>query len=198
MKIALAVALGGALGMGSDDSRERPVDRVGAAGWSGRTVGMSERGSHEMRLAKLASLGVDLIAYKFGRRQLSGPAAESKLVAILAWPHWWTGGKYSLTDAEADAVALWSIHEWVEDKCAPRPHGCGGAREVPAEQGIDGAQRMILCSQCNGTGKRRWKDEERMGAMGKAFPDAMDKAHQIIAEAEALATRRCRELLERW
>jgi hypothetical protein len=206
MKEAFAAVLGGLQSLGHDDARERPVDRLGALGAAARTApnetregAQVERANHELRQAWLASLGVDLVRFKFSRVEIAGKDAEDKLSAILAWSSWWTGRKVGLDPAQRDVVAWWAVHEWAEDRCPPRPDGCGGALQVPSSAApIDGAQPMVTCPQCGGMGKRKWKDEEREKAMGDPFSDAMDHAHRIIAHAESLAMRRGREMLERW
>ncbi len=193
MKGAFAAALGGFQSLGSDESRERPVDRLAALGAS-----QIARAEHELRQAHLASLGVDLIAFKFGGRKISRADAEDKLALILAWPTWWTGRKVELTPTQIDTVAWWAVTEWADDRCPPRPHGCGGALEVPnSAEPINGTQPMMVCAKCGGVGKRKWTDRERSLAMGETHPVGMDHAHRIIAFAESFAMRRGMEMLER-
>jgi hypothetical protein len=194
MKAALAAALGGFQSLGHDDLRERPVDRVGAAGAA------QIRGQGAELEAIKASLGVDLIRFKFSRIVRAGRDAEDMLSGILAWPSEWKPyGEVKLKARERGKVARWAIQEWAHDKCPPRPDGCGGAKEVPSSgQPIDGRQPMMSCPQCKGTGVRRWTDDDRIERMGADFSDGMARAHAIIGEAEALALRRARDLLERW
>jgi hypothetical protein len=87
--------------------------------------------------------------------------------------------------------------EWTEDRCPPRPHGCGGALEVPSAEKVEGAQPMMVCPACHGVGKRKWSDKDREKAMGNSFPVAMENAHRIIAHAESLAIRGAKQMLER-
>lgn len=151
------------------------------------------------REAIIASLGVDLLRYKWAGVDRAGPDAELQLCAILAWPKWWKGGKVGLKPGQREIVACWAIHEWANQSCPPRPDGCGGKGEVPAAgHSIDGTQPMRPCPVCSGTTRRRWKDEERLEAMGDLYGEGMGQAHRIIATAEALALRRGKELLERW
>lgn len=204
MKGLIAV-LAGMTSLSHDDARERPVDRLGAAGFGGRVVpdqtregANVERASHELRQAHLSSLGVDLIRYKFSGAQGAGSDAEDKLSLILGWPTQWAGRKVGLNAAQRDAVACWAIHEWAKDKCPPRPEGCGGAREVPSAEAVQGAQPMMDCPKCKGTGVRLWTNEERVEAMGDVFAVGMDSAHRIIAHAESLAVRTYKKMLEKW
>lgn len=206
MKEAFAAALGGFQSLGHDDVCERPVDRVGALGAGARTGpdetrdgAMVERGNHALRMAHLASLGVELVRFKHSMIEGARADAEDKLSAILAWPTWWALGRVALDPAQRDVVAWWAVHEWAEERCPPRPEGCGGALVVPSSQApIDGAQPTITCPKCGGVGKRKWSDEERAKAMGDPFAIAMDHAHRIIAHAESLGTRRGMEMLDRW
>jgi hypothetical protein len=194
MKAALAAALAGFQSLGHDDLRERPVDRVGAAGAA------QIRGQGAELEAIKASLGVDLIRFKFSRIDRAGKDAEDMLSGILAWPSEWKPyGNVKLCARERDLVARCAVHEWANDKCPPRPDGCGGALEVPsAEKAIDGRQPMMACPRCKGNGIRRWTDDDRVERMGAGFSEGMARAHAIIGEAEALALRRARDLLERW
>jgi hypothetical protein len=194
VKAAFIAVLTGLQSLKSEESRETPVDRLAALG-----AAQIRKAEEAHRLSILTSLGVDLIRYKYARVETAGPDSEDKLSAILAWPSWWTGRKVGLDAIQRDMVACWAIHEWYSDLCPPRPEGCGGALEVPsAAQPIDGAQPMMTCSRCGGTGKRRWTDRERVEAMGDTFGKGMDHAHRIIAFAEDLAMRRGKEMLERW
>lgn len=194
MKGAFVGVLGGFQSLDSDESCERPVDRLGAL-----AAAQIARAEESERSVILASLGVDLIRYKFAGVERAGADAEDRLSGIMAWPSWWTGGRVLLDPAQRDVVACWAVHEWAEDRCAPRPEGCGGALQVPsAAEPIDGAQPMMVCPTCGGTGKRRWTDAERIEAMGLAFPEGMAQAHKIIAFAEDLAMRRGKEQVERW
>lgn len=190
-----AAALGGFTGLGgTEDGRERPVDRVGAAG-----AMQIERAEDAEREAIQASLGVDLMRYKWAGVERAGTEAELQLMGILFWGKWWKGGKCPLTPAERERVACWAVHEWANQACPPRPDGCGGKGEVPtAGEPVAGMQPMMTCPVCHGTTKRRWTDEERVEAMGSAFEEGMAEAHRIISTAEALALRRGRQLLERW
>ena len=205
MKAAFAAVLGGMQNLDDCEHRERPVDRLAALAAGARCVpdedrngNQVRRATHEQRQAILASLGVDLVAFKHSQRALSGVNAFQALAEILAWPSWWPQGEVGLSPVERFAVARWAIHEWAEERCPPRPKGCGGALVVPTQDGVDGTQRTMICSVCAGTGKRRWSDQERTQAMGAAHDEGMNQAHRIIAHAEMIAVRRGAKMLERW
>jgi hypothetical protein len=194
MKRLFAGVLGGFQNLDADDFRERPVDRLGALG-----AAQIARADEALRLSVLTSLGVDLIRYKFAGVENACEDAQDKLSAALSWPKEWPGRKVPIDAATRDAVACWSIHEWRNDRCPQRPDGCGGAMEVPSSaQPIDGAQPMMVCPVCAGTGWRRWKDQERIEAMGEAFDKAMGIAHALISHAEDLAMKRGAEQVDRW
>jgi hypothetical protein len=194
MKSQFAGVLGGFQSLDSDDFRERPVDRLGALG-----AAQIARADEALRLSVLTALGVDLIRYKFAGVDTAGKDAEDKLSAALSWPKEWPGRNVLLDAAQRDVVARWSVHEWRNDKCPPRPDGCGGALEVPSSARlIDGAQPMMVCPKCRGTGWKRWSDEERRAAMEDTFSKAMGIAHALIAHAEDLAMKRGKEQVERW
>lgn len=192
MKQALAGVLGGFQNLDHDDSRERPVDRLAAAG-----AAQIARAQEAEQDALLCSLGVDLIRFKFAGVERAEADAQDQLAGILAWERWWR--PFPIPGArDLDVVATWAVHEWRNDRCPQRPRGCGGALEVPTQDGVDGAQRMMVCPICWGVGLRRWTDEERIKAMGQPFDQAMSRAHAVILYAEDLAMRRGREQVERW
>lgn len=189
MKQALALSLAGFQGLGGDDSRERPVDRVAAAGAIQIRHALEAKFNSELR-----SLGVDLIAFKFGNRASSKADAEDKLaIAIAHFP------KLRLSAKERTKIAKWAVQEWAIDMCPM----CHGAKEVPDSRGIEieGRQPMKPCpptNGCGGTGKRRYSDAERMEALGAQFDRALSEAHGLIGRAEDLAVRAAKEMLERW
>jgi hypothetical protein len=192
MKGAIVAALGGFQNLDSDEARERPIDRIAAMGAA--QIARAEECEQE---AIICSLGVDLIRFKFAGVERAEADAQDQLAGILAWVRWWK--PFPVPGArDLDVVATWAVHEWRNDKCPQRPKGCGGALEVPAHDGVDGAQRMQVCPICRGTGLRRWSDQERLEGMGQAFDQAMSRAHAIIHYAESLALRRGKEQTERW
>jgi hypothetical protein len=191
MKQSLAGVLSGFQGLGGDDFRERPVDRLAALG-----AIQIVRGRDAARESTLCSLGVDLIAFKLGHRASSKPDAEDKLSLVLAWtdPEGKNTWKLRLTAKERDRVAVWAVQEWTVD-CCPT---CNGSAQIPIQQDTDGAQPMKPCPSCDSTGKRRYSDRERIEALGGDFDKAMSTAHGIIGQAEALAVRAAKQMLERW
>lgn len=170
-----------------DDLRERPIDRLGALGAIQIRVADEARDASE-----LASLGVDLIAFKYGNRAASKQSAEDALASILAWPTW----SLKVSPMERVRIAEQSLMEWAIDICP----ACQGARVVPShhQTGLEGFQPMQPCSTCSGSGKRRYSDLERVEAMGEAFSRAMYTAHGIIGRAESLAVAGAKDMLERW
>lgn len=196
MKGACAAVLAGFQGLGGDDSRERPVDRLAALGVIGREIPDERNGRQIARAAialqeaHLCSLGVDLIGFKFAHRTTAKKDAEDKLALALAWPQW----KLRITSRERDRVAMWTVMEWAVDMC-PR---CAGASVIPDQAHREGAQPMKPCPECNSTGKRRYSDHERKEALGGVYDKALSVAHGLIGRAEDLAVRGAKTMLERW
>lgn len=97
-------------------------------------------------------------------------------------------------------VSRQAITEHIIDFCPT----CRGAGEIPAQDGLEGAQRMKPCPECAGTGKRRYTDEERrVNLLLKAEEyrlgaRLMAEAMAMIAVAEDEAIRTAKRLLERW
>lgn len=188
MKQTLAMALAGFQGLGSDDFRERPVDRLAAMGVIGRQQGKAQDAA---RTGALCALGVSLIAFKHGKRESSGPDAEDMLAAILAWET--AAGKSTwgikTNRQERTRIASWAVREWTDDSCEP----CTGSGIS-----VDGRGVVRPCGVCGGAKKRLYSDSERITAMGGAFEKAMAAAHGIIGRAEVLAVQHGKTMLERW
>ncbi len=178
MRKALAALFSGLQGLGSDSARERPVDRLAAIG-----AIQIRRADEAAGQSQLASLGVDLIAYKIGGRELSRTEAEIKLADALKRKI------PSLRRRETIRIARWTIHEWTEDACPM----CHGACEIPSGEGV-----TVTCEDCHGSGRHKYTDPERVEAMGAAYSKAVYEAHWIIGEAESLAIRMYSGMLERW
>jgi hypothetical protein len=183
MKYALAAALSGFQGLGSDDSCERPVDRLGAMGIIARQV---EQVDEAMEDAALCGIGVDLIAFKFGQREVSRGMAEESLALALAWATWKLP---KLSRRECERIAVWAVKEWAEDECEP----CTGSGIHIDDLGV-----VRTCPACAGSKKRRYSDAERMQALAGDYDRALSVAHGIIGRAEDLAVRHGRAMLERW
>ena len=194
MKEAFCAVLTGLQGLGSDDTRERPVDRLASLG----AIQIARSRAAE-RQAQLAGLGVHLIAFKFSHRVSSKADAEDRLCLVLGWE---TGGKSTwgicLSGSKRLVVAKQAVIEFAIDVCPT----CKGAGEIPDGKGVQGAQPMKLCPAvpygCGGTGKRRYNDQERLSAMGGRFDKALSVAHGIIGRAESLAVEQAKKMLERY
>lgn len=191
MKEAFAAVLTGLHSLGSDEIRERPVDRLGALGMIQRQrAEQSNRGKRVDREAALSALGVDLMRFKNANVAAAKLDAQDQLAGVLAWKTW----GLTLTGRERSRVAAWAVQEWAIDMCP----ACKGARMVQSHEDVEGRQPMKHCTPCGGSGRRYYSDPERVAALGAAYTEAMEKAHEIIARAEALAVERGKALLERW
>lgn len=211
MKGALVGVLSGFQGLGSDDSRERPVDRLGAVGasqitedqreraraaWEGRNAFQAHRGKSADRGACYSALGVDVVRFKWANVPAAKSDAEGQLAAMLAWPRF----NLRLSERECLKVARQALMEHTIDFC-PR---CRGAKEVPdhSVKDLEGRQPMKSCPSspegCGGTGKRHYPDAERIASLGAAFADALFEAHAILTRAEGMAVENAARLLERW
>lgn len=178
MRQILAAVLAGFQSLGSDESRERPVDRLGALAYAALE-------------SELASLGVDLIAFKYGHRAASKAPAEAKLALLLAMPR----NRLGLSAKQCSRVARHAVTEYLIDFCPV----CRGAKEVPDRSGLEGTQPMKPCDGCGGTGVRRWSDSERSEALGGGdFGRALGLAHGYISKGAALAVSGAVRMLERW
>jgi len=169
-----------------DEWRERPIDRLHALACA-QVIGTS-------RQSKLSSLGVSLIALKAANRPDEYNRAISRLAECLEWC------KPRPSSLMRVNVSRQAIMEHCVDFCP----ACKGTGEVRAEDGIDGAQRMKVCPECGGHGKRRYSDEERRVNLLLEAKDyrkgaaLMADAMGYIAAAEDQAIRTAARLLERW
>lgn len=189
MREALASVLAGLSSLQEDDYRERPVDRLHAlASAQIRSANRTARESH------LASLGVSFIALKAANRPDELARAVEKLAAFLE------RCKPGVGKEMRERIARQAIMENVIDFCPT----CKGTGEVPAHDGVDGAQRMKECPECGGHGRRRYSDSERLEAIQADKSDADKISRQlayalsVLAEAEHEAIRGAKQLLERW
>jgi hypothetical protein len=187
MKGAFVGVLGGLQGLGWDEAREKPVDRLTAL-----AAIQNATANRSLNTAHLCSVGKDLVAFKYSHRVASRAAAEEGLVLCLVDKR--NRGQLQLSDTDIQRIASWAIHEWAVDVC----NSCKGAREVPAAPEIEGVQPMKPCVTCHGTGRRRYEDHERITAMGQTFDRAMYEAHSLIAQAEALAIDLGKRMVGRW
>ena len=99
----------------------------------------------------------------------------------------------------AIAIARAALRQHVIDMCPT----CQGKKEVPAHDlpEIIGGQPMKLCGDCNGTGKRKYSDDECGDALKGHVArhharDRIDRALEIIQLAETIAIRHWSEVLK--
>lgn len=188
MREALAKALSGPINL-DEQAHERPVDRLHALASS-----QIFRANRAARASKLASLGVSLIALKHANRADEYARAIERLADCLTWCRPKAGELLRVN------VSRQAIMEHCVDFCPT----CRGSGEIPAQDGMEGAQRMKACPECGGTGKRRYTDEERRVNLLLAAEDyragarLMAEAMAMISVAEDEAIRTAKRLLERW
>jgi hypothetical protein len=190
VKLVFAGVLGGLQGLGSDESRERPVDRLAALGAiQNAQVVQAERTS------VLCALGVRLISFKYANCPTSKADAEDMLCAVLAWTKKKNANQWGLklNAGERTIIAAQALMEYAIDFCPTCKSG-----EIPDQSEREGAQPMKTCPSCSGTGRRRYSDEERAEAMGRTFAKAMQEAHSILSRAESLAVSQAKQMLERF
>jgi hypothetical protein len=174
VKGAYIGVLTGLQGLGWDEAREKPVDRLTAI-----SAIQNATANRALNTAHLCSLGKDLVAFKFAHRPASRDAAVTGLALALR-----DKKGLKLSDVARWRVASHAIHEWAVDLCPT----CLGAREIPDHDAPrDGPQPMKECGTCHSTGRRRYTDDERIQAMGELFEQAMYEAHSLISTAEALS-----------
>ena len=185
MREALAKALSGPINLDEQESRERPVDRLHA-------MACASRDSH------LSSLGVSFIALRAANRPDEYARTVSKLEKCLAW------GKRRIAQEMRYKLARQAVMESIVNAC-PR---CSGTKEVRAEDGLDGAQRMKPCPPspegCGGHGLRRYSDDERMASLDvdkhvyRTLERHLADAIGFLNAGEAEAVRLARRLLEKY
>lgn len=188
MREALAKALSGPINL-DEQAHERPVDRLHALASS-----QIERANRTARASKLSALGVSLIALKHANRADEYARAIDRLADCLLWCR-----------PKADELIRVNVsRQAIMEHCIDFCPTCRGAGEIPAQGGLEGAQRMKSCPECAGTGKRRYTDEERRINLLLDVDDyrtgarLMAEAMGLIALAEDEAIRTAKRLLERW
>lgn len=188
MRESLARVLSGLSNL-DEGPHERPVDRLHAL-----AMAQVSRANRTARAAKLASLGVSLIALKAANRPDEYARAVERLTECLAWQ------KPVKDEAMRTRVSRQAVMEHCIDFCPT----CKGAGEIPAQDGLDGAQRMKPCPECGGHGRRRYTDEERRTNMLLGVEEYRDgmrmmaEAMRLISVAEDEAIRSVKIMLERW
>lgn len=185
MRRAIAGVLTGLHGLGWDEAREKPVDRLTALAAS-----QNKRANEAMEAAFLRSLGQDLIAFRDSLRADMQASAVAKLAEAFHGRREFA----NLKPQQRTRIAAWAVQERVVDMCP----SCSGAQEVPQFAGEEGYQPMEPCAACSGTGKRRYTNAERIAAMGQPFAKQMQEAHRIIATAEGMAVEGAVRLLRGW
>lgn len=189
MKEALIAVLGGLQSLAQSDTRETPVDRLGAIAMAQIAVGRARAESF------LVGLGRDAIAFKYGRQPSCREPTISKLAICLGWRRY----RLHMRENERLLIARWSLLEWVEDACGV----CKGKAEVPksGEPDAEGAIPMKVCPACGGLGKRRWSDDDSWRSVLPDIPKtarAISVASNCLHDAEALAVRQTAKMCERW
>lgn len=179
MREALASVLSGLSSLQEDDYRERPVDRLHA-------LASAARDSH------LSALGLSIIALKAANRPDEYVRSVDRLAYFLCRMRNRPNAEMRLR------IARQAVMEHVVDFCPT----CKGTGEIPAQDDLEGAQRMKPCPECGGHGKRRYSDAERMDALGvKSLRDTerwMAEALGWIALAENEAVKSAARLLEKY
>lgn len=179
MREALAHALSGPVSLQEDEYRERPVDRIHA-------LASAARDSH------LSALGLSIIALKAANRPDEYARSVDRLAYFLCRMKNRPNAEMRLR------IARQAVMEHIVDFCPT----CKGTGEIPAQDGIDGAQRMKQCPECGGHGKRRYSDQERIDALGVKSGREVDRwmaeALGWIAQAEDQAHKSAIRLLEKW
>jgi hypothetical protein len=137
------------------------------------------KGSKALHQSYLVSLGTDLIAFKFGRRNASGPAAVGTLEMMLR-------RKFGhLSDDMRRRIAAMTIGEWAHEACS----ACHGTRWRFTTEGV-----KTLCNICESSGARRYDDCERAEVLGislRRLPElaaAIGHAEYLIATGRSAAT----------
>lgn len=197
MRESLAHALSGPISLAEDQWRERDVDRLHALA-KAQVVNFkrTEREAH------LARLGKSLIALGDAIRNDELTGAIDDLASCLAWT------KPKPTEEASKKVAYWAIIEKVQSNCPV----CKGKREIPDAERMagrvfsdgDGAVPMRVCPECNGTGKHRYSNRERIEGLGinpadlHRYAKIISDAEHWISQAEAQALKSAGMILDKW
>lgn len=197
MREALASVLAGLSSLQEDDFRERPVDRLHAlASAQVSNYTRTEREAH------LAALGKSWIALRDALRADELPAVVEGLIVCLMWT------RPKPTVKAANRAARWTIVERVQENCPT----CKGKMQIPDLEKMggrifaegDGAVPMRVCPECNGTGKHRYSNRERIEGLGieagelHKYSRLLSDAEMWLSQAESQAIRSTVRLLERW
>lgn len=194
---SLAHALSGPISLQEDEYRERPVDRLHALA-SSQVVNFTRT----EREAHLAALGKSWIALRDAMRVDELPAVRDGLIVCLMW------SRPKPTVKAADKAVRWTIIERVHEACPT----CKGKMQIPDTDKMggrvfaegDGAVPMRVCPECNGTGKHRYSNQERIAGLEieagelHKYARMLADAEMWLSQAESQAVRSTMKLLERW
>lgn len=197
MRESLAHALSGPVSLAEDQWRERDVDRLHAV-----AAAQIAKATRTEREAHLAALGKSWIALRDAARIDERSAVLSGLIACLMW------SRPRPTVKAADRAARWVILERIHEACVT----CKGKAEIPDTERMsgrvftegDGAVPMRNCPECNGTGKHRYSNQERIEGMGigagelHKYAKLLCDAEMWLSQAESQCLRSTVLLLERW
>jgi len=173
MREALAIAMSGHQSLAHSDTRERAIDRIGAAG----AAQIRAKGAEH--LAFLTTLGRNAFGFKFAHRPECKPLAEEDLAIEL------NRAKYRLHCREHGTrlkIARHAVYEYHVDMCGR----CSGRGFLPLKGIGDGPQPTIQCPSCYGNPKKPSGDKQ------------IDTALSILYRSEALFVRATGKMLERW
>lgn len=186
---SLAAILGRPVSLAQDPDRFRLVDVLTAvAGAMARfTIDRFSfreyiKGSRDLHLSYLVSLGTDAIAFKYGKRQPSGPAAVRTLALMLSRKHAALGAK------KLERVAQLVIGEWNNESCQT----CRGTGWIFNFEGV-----KKWCTACDTagqpSGRRRYTDAERAEVLEiplhrlRDYAAPISQAESFLAMSQAAA-----------
>ncbi len=197
------------------DNKTRCCFLIGAAQLAEHHMRQSNDARQAAKDARYVGIGVTTMAVKNGLQ----PRLFARAVAEIACEILIVTKKMLVTDAPiwietvesrpaviespeykaAIAIARAALHQHVIDMCPT----CQGKKEVPDHDlpELEGRQPMKLCGDCNGTGKRKYSDDECGDALKghvsrKHARQQIDRALEIIQLAETIAIRHWSEVFK--
>ena len=197
MREALVRVLTSPTNLDEQDYSERPVDRVHAvASAQYRAIDRARRA------AILVPLGRLLLPIVDGQSDRFRKEAEEALSLCLSWKEY----RLRVHGDISRAVARQAIHEAQNARC-PVCKGItdvkDGVCSIPDLERMAGHKVWIgpvplkPCPECNGTGKKKFSDEERARVVLDAvrYAEALAVAHSIISEATSMVLDQYRNIL---
>lgn len=197
MREALVRVLTSPTNLDEQDHAERPVDRLHAvASAQYRAIDRARR------MAVLVPLGRLLLPIVDGKSDRFRKEAEKALSLCLSWAEY----RLRLHKDIRGAVAKQAIHEAQNARC-PTCKGITDVKDgicsIPDLEKMAGHRVWIgpvplkPCPACNGTGKRRFTDDERAMVVLDAvrYAEALAVAHSIISEATSVVLDQYRNIL---